>query len=123
MHLNINSLFSDFTKLLTWVVLARSITVLLGILTSIIIGRYYGPTALGILAIVISIYSIESAISLSLSYILIPQYGAVGAALSVAFSTILLNLLLLIFIYRRFGVLSCYIPFLKLRNNYEKIKA
>ena len=60
MYFNTNSYFSDFKKLLTWVVLARSITVLLGIVTSIIIGRYYGPTVLGILAIVISIYSIAT---------------------------------------------------------------
>ena len=68
---------------------------------------------------VLLLSSIISIISLSLSYIMIPQFGAVGSASSVAFSTILLNLLFLIFIYRKFGLLSCYIPFLKSGKKYE----
>lgn len=70
---------------------------------------------------VLFLSSIISIISLLLSYIMIPKFGAVGSASSVAFSTILLNLLFLIFIYRRFGRLSCYIPFVKSRSKYEKI--
>lgn len=51
--------------------------------------------------------------NLILNYVLIPQYGINGAAIATAISGILWNLLCVVYIYRKLGILVMYFPFLR----------
>jgi len=48
--------------------------------------------------------------NLILNYVLIPEYGINGAAFSTAISGILWNLLCVIYIYKKMGILVIYLP-------------
>lgn len=50
-------------------------------------------------------------VNIVLNLVLIPRYGIEGAAIATAGSTILLNLLCVIYIYRRDRLLTIYLPF------------
>jgi len=56
---------------------------------------------------------IAALLNLILNYILIPQYGINGAAIATAISRILWNLMCIVYIYRKLGVLVMYFPFLR----------
>lgn len=50
-------------------------------------------------------------LNITLNYLLIPMYGIEGAAISTAASTILWNLLSVVYIHKKFGLTVIYIPF------------
>jgi O-antigen/teichoic acid export membrane protein len=57
------------------------------------------------------------ALNIVLNYVLIPRYGIEGAALATAGSTILLNLLCVVYIFKRDRLLTIYLPLLTAKLN------
>jgi len=51
-------------------------------------------------------------INIVANYLLIPIYGILGAAISTGFSIVFWNLIMVYYVYREFGFLTIYIPFL-----------
>lgn len=56
---------------------------------------------------------IAALINLILNYVLIPEYGMNGAAISTAISGIIWNLLCVIYIYNKMGILVIYLPIIR----------
>jgi len=56
---------------------------------------------------------ISTLVNTTLNYILIPKYGINGAAIATAISTALWNLLCIVYVRRKLGILVMYFPFLR----------
>lgn len=52
-------------------------------------------------------------LNIGLNFILIPNFGILGAALATGTSIVLTNFLALLIVYRKLGIISIYIPFIK----------
>lgn len=55
-----------------------------------------------------------AALNIGLNFILIPNFGILGAALATGSSIVLTNFIALIIVYRKLGIISIYIPCIKL---------